>query len=194
MPQLFHAPPNSLDKAHRRLTKMMQAQYSTEDPIAPVGNQAEAVAALVELLDDSYETTRAFVVDIESIVANVDGVRGARPKEVLPAKNVEALYRIARRAQPIIAVFDAKLVSALNISSIEARMTEWKTLIDTIEPIKNKVTAPPVHGSSHTDLANIRKTIETVLVVLNNQYTSIQTKLVATTRFVGSGWMGSNAY
>jgi hypothetical protein len=194
MPQLLQTPPNSLDRVHRRLTTMMQAQYATEDPIAPVGNQAEAVAALIELLDDSIETTRAFVVDIQSVVSNVTGVRGPRPKEVLPPKNVEALYRIARRAQPIIAVFDAKLVSAVNISSIEARMSEWKTLLDTIPPLKDEVTAPPVQGQPHTDLANVRKTIENVLVVVNNQYTTLETKLVTTSRFVGAGWAASNAF
>jgi hypothetical protein len=192
MPQLFHAPPNSLDRAHRKLTKMMQAQYAGELPVGESGSAAQNVADIIEFLDDSIETSRALLIDIEATIARQRG----KYIDPLPSRNLEAMYRLIRRAQPLVAAFDAKVTSAVSISAIETRMSDWKVLIDQIVASPDQITMPAANAAPGpaTQLGDVRKAISEVSSAIVGMYTALNSKLLATSKFVGSGWAASNAF
>jgi hypothetical protein len=192
MPQLLHAPPNSLDRAHKKLTKLMQAQYAGE-PVAETGSAVQTVADVISFLDDAIETSRALLIDIEAAVAR----RSAKTNDPLPSRNLEAMYRLIRKAQPLIASFDAGSASAVSISAIETRMTDWKAFADQIEASQAEFVMPANHANVvvANQLGNIRKAISEVSTAINSMYGALNARLLATSKFLtGSGWMGSNAF
>jgi hypothetical protein len=195
MPQLFQKPYSSLDKAHKQMTKLMLAQYAGEQVTAETGNSAEQVANVIELLDDVIESSRALIIDTDSVVASVkDNPNGRRFRaEVLPPKNLELINRASRRSQPIIATFDASKVSAVSVTAIQARMDEWRKLIDQLPVLAADVYTRP-NNAPREDLANIKKQIEGIFTVSDAMYNNLNTKLIATSKFVGAGWMQSNSF
>jgi hypothetical protein len=195
MPQLFQKPYNSLDKAHKQMTKLMLAQYAGEQVTAETGNSAEQVANVIELLDDVIESSRALIIDADGVVASVrDNPNGRRYRaEVLPPKNLELIYRASRRSQPIIATFDASKVSAVSVTAIQARMDEWRKLIDQLPVLAADVYTRP-NNAPREDLANIKKQIEGMFTVSDAMKNNLNTKLIATSKFVGAGWMQSNSF
>lgn len=171
----------------------MQAQYADEASVGDPANAAQNVANIIEFLDDAIETSRALLIDIEATIARQRG----RIIDPLPSRNLEAMYRLIRKAQPLVAAFDAKVVSAVSISAIETRMSDWKVLIDQIVASPDQVTMPAQNAGANaaTQLGDVRKAISEVSSAIVGMYGALNSKLLATSKFLtGSGWMGSNAF
>jgi hypothetical protein len=157
------------------------------------GSAAKNVADIIEVLDDAIETSRALLIDIEATIARQRG----KYIDPLPSRNLEAMYRLIRKAQPLIANFDAKATSAVSISAIETRMTDWKVFADQIEASSDQIqtSASNASAASTTQLGDVKKAIGEVSSAISGMYGALNSKLLATSKFLtGSGWMGSNAF
>ena len=189
MPQLLNPPESSLSKAHKRVTKQLLKQYANEGMSADTATGAADVQEVIDVLDEAINLSEVLLNDADDTAFKNASTSTANRANSIPTSSITDISKLARSAQARLGQFDAKNISAVSNSNIEARLENLQTLIDSINTV---IVLPKVGVSKSQKRAGTAAAA--AVKKLSEIVSFVQNKLRAANKLTGGSLSNSFAF
>ena len=140
MPRLLDPPESSLSKAHKTVTKQLLRQYENGGVVAETA--ANSAQDVIDVLDEAVSYSEVLLNDADDLRFKLQTTSRSAKTSTIPSSSIANIMQLARDSQIKLGGFDAKSISAVTNSNIQARLDNLSSLIDALN--QSVVFQPPL--------------------------------------------------